>query len=100
MALKKPSQAAKAVVDGDAADRLADQLADKPYGSEILNQVRSAPVTKARSLSISLPPSVIDQLEDQVRENKRSGEGAKTISGILREMLEAKGYRGAVNRNN
>ncbi len=117
MALKKPSQAARTVDVSAAADQLADQLADKPYGalSEKAQQAflavtpkslqvkkvarQEGEVPKARPLSISLPPEIVEQLEDQVRDNKRSGDGPKTVSGILRELLEKAGYTGATIRN-
>jgi hypothetical protein len=60
---------------------------------------KESDVAKARPLSISLPPEIVEQLEDQALENKRSGDGPKTISGILREILEEAGYTGATARN-
>ncbi len=93
MALKKPSQAAagKSPVSSVAAEALARQLADRPYGEQ--KAAGSSAAIKAKPISISLPPSVIEQLEDTVRDNKRSGEGPRTISAIVREALEAAGYR-------
>ncbi|WP_248747875.1 hypothetical protein [Pseudomonas sp. MWU12-2037] len=45
--------------------------------------------TGARSVSISLPPALIEKLEDQALSNKRSGGGPATVSGIVRAALEA-----------
>lgn len=107
MALKKPSQAAKTAASSEDADRLADQLANKPYGETLSKKAQEAidraakskEIPKAKSVSISLPPEIIEQLEDEVRDNKRSGDGPKTVSGILREILEKSGYTGATIRN-
>lgn len=91
MVLKKPSQAAgKRDVSPEAADKLARQLADKPYGEKAPEPQGSQ---KAKPISISLPPSVIEQLEDAVRKNKRSGEGLRTISAIIKEALDIAGYK-------
>jgi len=92
VALKKPSQAApsKNGVTDKEADALARQLADRPYGEA---KLAADSVKKAKPLSISLPPDVIEQLEDAVRHNKRSGSGVKTVSALIREALEQAGYR-------
>lgn len=91
MALKRPSQAAfaKPAVTSEAADELAKQLADKPYGGKA---ILPDEVKKAKPISISLPPELIEQLEDRVRHNKRSGTGPKTISAIIRESLSGSGF--------
>ncbi|MDC3951697.1 hypothetical protein KGZ13_31115 [Pseudomonas aeruginosa] len=102
---KKSSETAAsrkaAAASPEAIDALVNNLADRPYGvgavaAKALERQRQTPVpvVKAKPLSISLPPSVIEQLEDTVRDNKRSGEGPRTISAIVREALEAAGYRG------
>jgi hypothetical protein len=91
VALKKPSQAAgKNTVSSLAAEALAQQLADRPYGEP---KAETPPSIKAKPISISLPPSIIEQLEDAVRDNKRSGKGSRTVSALVREALEAAGYR-------
>ncbi|RYF36380.1 MAG: hypothetical protein EOO38_27770 [Cytophagaceae bacterium] len=91
MALKKPSEAAhaKSMATPEAADALARQLADKPYGGE---KDKAEGPKKAKSLSISLPPDLIEQLEDRVRDNKRSGSGSRTVSALIRELLLTNGY--------
>ncbi|MBW5416302.1 ribbon-helix-helix domain-containing protein [Pseudomonas sp. MAG002Y] len=91
MVLKKPSQAAAGKsATPEEADALARQLADKPYGEKMR---ASESVKKAKPLSISLPPDMIEQLEDTVRDNKRSGSGSRTISALIREALERNGYK-------
>jgi hypothetical protein len=91
VALKKPSEAARAksVATPEAADALARQLADKPYGGE---KDKVDGPKKAKSMSISLPPDLIEQLEDRVRDNKRSGSGSRTVSALIRESLLRDGY--------
>lgn len=92
MALKKPSQAvaSKNTATSEEADALARQLADRPYGEQ---KAAQGTVKKAKALSISLPPDLIEQLEDAVRDNKRSGSGSRTISALIREALERDGYK-------
>lgn len=89
---KPPSASASASKNratAEAADALAKQLADKPYGSQGL----AVPVAaKAKSISISLPPVMVAKLEDAAHANKRSEAGPKTVSAIIREALEAAGY--------
>lgn len=96
MAIKRPSEAAsaKSKVTPEAADALARQLADKPYGGK-KNSAESP--KKAKPLSISLPPDLIEQLEDRVRDNKRSGSGSRTVSALIRESLLRDGYVTVVN---
>ena len=100
MALKKPSQAAtgggKAKPDAAAVEALADQLADRPYGESLPSPALAPTVLerpKAKPISISLPPDVIDALEDQVIQNKRSGEGPRTVSGLIKLALRHYGYK-------
>lgn len=53
----------------------------------------AAVVKKAKPISISLPPEVIQDLEDRVRANKLSGEGPRTVSGLIKEALKQSGYK-------
>jgi hypothetical protein len=94
---KPPSQTAahrKELPSSAAVEALAKELADRPYGE--VKPVKSVEVkvapAKAKAISISLPPAMIEKLEDAALANKRNGFGAKTISGIVREALEAAGY--------
>lgn len=68
-------------------DALARELVDRPYGES-----RPAAAKKAKPLTISLPPDLIEQLEDRARENKRKGDGPKTVSALVREALGAYGF--------
>lgn len=68
-------------------DALARELVDRPYGES-----RPVSTKKAKPLTISLPPDLIEQLEDRARENKRKGEGPKTVSALVREALAAYGF--------
>ncbi len=95
MAVKKPSLAATKKPDSAAVEALAAQLADRPYG-ESGAALPEAPagkaVPKAKPISISLPPHIIAELEEQVMENKRSGEGPRTVSGLIKLALRHYGY--------
>ncbi|MGR6425687.1 ribbon-helix-helix domain-containing protein [Aeromonas veronii] len=68
-------------VSPEAADRLADQLADKPYGSE--PKVRDS----LRRTSISLPESMLHRCEELAFDNKRSGKHPRSVSAIIVEAL-------------
>lgn len=78
------------------ADQLADQIADKPYGQKKAKPDDSKksvePEQKAQAIGISLPPKMIENLQDVALKNKRGGHGQKTVSGIIRELLEREGY--------
>ena len=78
MALKKPSQAAaggaKAKPDAAAVEALADQLADRPYGESLP--------------SPALAPTVLERPKA-----KRSGEGPRTVSGLIKLALRQHGYK-------
>jgi hypothetical protein len=69
-------------------EALARDLVDKPYGEAQQNTVAK----KAKPLTISLPPALIEQLEDRARENKRKGDGPKTVSALVREALGLHGF--------
>lgn len=68
-------------VSPEEADRLADQLADKPYGSE--PKVRDT----LRRTSISLPESMLHRCEELAFDNKRSGKHPRSVSAIILEAL-------------
>lgn len=96
MPVKKHSQSAAKKPDLAAVEALADQLADRPYG----DTPPSPPVipaavvpAKAKPITISLPPHTIIELEEQVMENKRSGEGPRTVSGLIKLALKHYGYK-------
>ncbi len=98
MSPKPPSKAASlptAKATSDQASALADLLADKPYGDPGRAVVSDAvkPKPKAKVISISLPPALVESLEDHAHKNKKAGTGQKTVSGLIREALEAAGFR-------
>ncbi|SFL57239.1 hypothetical protein [Azotobacter beijerinckii] len=98
MAIKPPSaragvqQGGKPVPSSEDVDRLVRELADKPYG-EVVELEAPKRIAKPKPITISLPDVMIEQLEDQALQNKRSGKGPKTISALIREQLEKAGYK-------
>lgn len=70
-------------IDPEAADKLADKLADKPYGDKPI--VSDTDMTRT---TISLPTSLLRSLEDIALSNKRSGKSPKNVSALVREALE------------
>ena len=68
-----------------ASRELVSQLADKPYGE-------AADKDKAVPLTITLPKSMVQKLEQRKRDNKDAGEGSKSVSALIREALERDGY--------
>lgn len=84
--VKKPSQQAgqRPNVTPEAADALANKLADKGYGDE----ARAEPETMSRS-TISLPTSLLRQVEDLALKNKRSGQQPSSFSAVVRNALAA-----------
>lgn len=92
MAVKRASETAtkRVPVSEEDSERLAKLLADKPYDSAPLGKAPDK--RKPVPVSISLPPGILEKLEDAVRENKRSGKPLRTVSAIVKDALEAKGY--------
>lgn len=79
-------------------ERLAKELVDKPYGQQAQAQAQAQvdnkmpEADKAKPVAISLPPALIERLQDQALANKRSGAELKTVSAIVRDALEKAGY--------
>ena len=77
-------------------ERLAKELVDKPYGQHTQAQAQAdnkmPEAEKAKPVAISLPPALIERLQDQALANKRSGAELKTVSAIVRDALEKAGY--------
>lgn len=69
----------------EIADQLTQRLAGKPYEGE---------ADTPQSITISLPKSVIRELERRRMANKEAAEGPKTISGLIKAALEKDGYGG------
>jgi len=87
---KSQSAAGRQAATPDQIEKLASQLADKPYGHAKEKELETE--KKAQAIGISLPPAMIEKLQDQALKNKRGGTGQKTVSGIIRELLEREGY--------
>lgn len=100
MAIKPRSKTAAAAEhrhtpDPAEIERLAKALADKPYGHAVNASPAEAKMPeseKAKPLAISLPPAMIQRLQDLAVANKRSGADLKTVSAIVRDALEKAGY--------
>lgn len=97
--MPKPRSAtavAKKQVSLEDIEALASELVDKPYGGTAEKKTAAVPtvktLAKAKPVTISLPPGLIERLEDKALSNKRSGEGPKTVSAIVRAALEGAGY--------
>lgn len=97
MAIKPRSQKAGEKKAPNPADieRLAQSLADKPYGEQMPASPTQAKIPeseKAKPITISLPPALIESLQDQAITNKRAGLDLKTVSAIVKDALEKAGY--------
>lgn len=99
MAIKPRSKTAVAAEkrhtpDPAEIERLAKTLADKPYGQHATDttEEKMPESKKAKPLAISLPPAMIERLQDLAVANKRSGAELKTVSAIVRDALEKAGY--------
>lgn len=67
-------------VDKLAAEDLANELADRPYGQKQDSIARA---------TISLPASVLFKLEDMAIKNKREKNDLRSVSAIIRECIKA-----------
>ena len=66
----------------NTAEKLANELADRPYGS-IPNDQEEYVVT-----SISITKSLLHKIEDIVTNNKRTNQEPKSVSALVRMALE------------
>lgn len=64
-----------------AIENLADELADRPYGE----QKKDISITRT---TISLPSSILFQLEDMAKINKRKKDNFRSVSSIIRYCIE------------
>jgi hypothetical protein len=87
---KSQSAAGRAQATPEQIEKLAGELAEKDYGRP--KEKPSDPEKKSQAIGISLPPDMIEKLQDMAIKNKRGGAGQKTVSGIIRELLEREGY--------
>jgi len=94
VAIKPRSQKASERKTPSAAEieKLAKSLADKPYGENALETSKMPDSEKAKPIAISLPPFLIEKIQDQALANKRAGLDLKTVSAIVRDALEKAGY--------
>lgn len=102
MALKKPSERAssspvrRAPATEAEVEALAQRLADRPYGqeNEAAGVVPAEPVEPAHQdeqmirTTVSWPLSIQRQVEDLALANKRSGNGPKSTSALMRVAME------------
>ena len=68
-------------ISDKAVEKLAESLADKPYGSEVESKDANIRTT------IVIPSSMHESLEDLAIKNKRMGRELKTVSAIVREAI-------------
>jgi hypothetical protein len=83
--VKKRSETAtgKKTATSKDADLLADQLADRKYGEPILENETMTRTT------ISLPESMLIQLEDITRVNKRTKQEPNNVSALVRLAIDS-----------
>ena len=67
----------------DSIEKLANELADKPYGSKLIEMSNDLSRT-----TISLPSSILFKLEDMAKINKREKKPLKSVSAIIRSYIE------------
>lgn len=65
------------------ASLLADQLADRKYGETIS---KNTTVTRT---TISLPESMLIEIEDITRANKRTKKEPNNVSALVREAIDS-----------
>jgi hypothetical protein len=88
------------VATEEEAEQLANELADKVYGqpkkTESMQTKKSEPLSpsieKAKPIGISLPPTMIEKLQDTALKNKRSDAEHKTVSALILDALVRAGY--------
>ncbi|HBC0018032.1 TPA: hypothetical protein JG871_003951 [Enterobacter hormaechei subsp. xiangfangensis] len=84
--VKRRTERADAADVVGKAEQLANRLADRVYGEE-----KPAPVeeeTLSRT-TISLPTSLLREIEDLATENKRAKKDPRNVSALVREALVA-----------
>ena len=73
----------KRIKISDQASLLADEIADKAYGQHHEDK-RVCEPDEYITTSISIPRSMLRQLEDMALANKRSGSDHKNVSALVR----------------
>lgn len=71
----------KKAVDAGAAEALANELADKPYGKPAVTD------EAIERLTIALPVSLYDKLEALAKTRKRAKAEHRSMSAIAREAI-------------
>ena len=86
--VKKPSQQAikRPDVTPEQAEALAQKLADKPYGEK--EKPELVVEEKQSRTTISLPTSLLHELEDLALQNKRDKMDPRSVSALVREALQ------------
>ncbi|TKD45438.1 hypothetical protein [Azotobacter chroococcum] len=82
---------------------MANELADRPFGgtqdTAVQVEIDKDPEqpepakTKRRSITLSLPQVVVEQLEAQALENKHQGKKEKNVSALVLVALKKAGYK-------
>jgi hypothetical protein len=68
----------------DIITKMAEDLADKPYGSFEVKKIDNSQVRT----TITLQKDVLYVLEDIAMHNKRDGKNLRSVSAIIRDCLE------------
>lgn len=95
MPIKMPNQRAKLLSDKELADRaekLADELADRPYGT--IGSGKDKPVKRKKKTKLGLGPTTVNLpkplvyiVEDYVKQCKRKENGPRSVSAVVRIAL-------------
>lgn len=70
----------------EVIQKLADELADKPYGPNV--QEIPSSVEENSRITIVLPKKMLFMLEDEAMKNKRDGHELRSVSAIIRSCLQ------------
>lgn len=69
-------------INSNSIEKLANELADKPYGQQKIVSDGLARTT------ISLPSALLFKLEDIAKKNKRDKKELKSVSAIIKHYIE------------
>ena len=83
--LRSEQASKKKSVNSDAAEALADALADKPYGKDKVPTEQEEPIER---LTIAMPVGLYDELEILAKKRKRSKAEHRSMSAIAREAIK------------
>lgn len=88
--VKRKGDRADAQQIGNVAEQIAQRFEDKPYGApprDLPPAPTVEPVAPQSRATISLPASLLREIEDLALANKRSGKDPRTVSAIAREAF-------------